>query len=155
MSEMIVITGVDYFIAHTDPAWMDRRSAMGYDEHPVFRNNNPSNPRVHDAEIKRELIHGKRFVTTRLRDVNQFPPPENAVVDYEKETWIEQRSIHLGASKEVQNLLSPALDGFQEDHNRFNAAHRSNNVLKSRIEAFKSAGFWTRLKWLFTGVKEG
>lgn len=62
------------------------------------------------------------------------------------------QEICIGWSQEVQDLLGMPLECWENMEAYLKDARWDNDDLRGKLTAIKSAGFLTRLKWLFTGV---
>jgi hypothetical protein len=79
-------------------------------------------------EIKTEYIVGRRFTNTR------------------------GEIITIGVSREVQDLIGLPFHVYEEQEASILCLKTDLSLKEGKLKMLKSANFFTRLKWLFSGV---
>ena len=104
----------------------DVREIFQHKRRPIFRNNHRE--RV-DEKVVREVVRGRRFCRP------------------------DGREIAVGLSEQAADVLGLQYEAWRELEQRAENHRNREMNLDWELLAIKKAGFWTRLKWLFTGVQ--
>lgn len=143
---MIVVTEIKYVKVDdkTSLEIMKRQT-------PVTFPNNHDEPFPISPTVASEIIYGQRFVTHDGREINiglceeareLLKMPNDCFVEIWKDLRKDRDSLRECITerkmfgKEIKRLW------------------REKTKLEDRLMQVKTAGFWRRLKWLFTGVRE-
>lgn len=122
---MILIESVKYYEVEHDPITIPWTKSP-YVGVPVMTNEGED---IVSAAVLTELCRGRRFVRA------------------------DGTEITIAMSQDVQELLGMPLDLWDDMQADLDVATINSEYSEKKIDRIEGADFWTRLKWLFTGVK--
>ena len=122
---MRLIQSVKYIEVNRDPYEIASATPPGYQ----VQVNTGEGPRFEDVCVLTELIHGRRFVDP-----------------------LSGTEVVLGVAKEVQELIGLQYDAYETLEKEVQTWVACSSRLRAEVNRLKAAGFWSRIKWVFTGI---